>query len=152
AAIMTPIDGATAASPDPMASATSVTTKIRSLPIMSPTRPRIGVVTDADGRYAVSTHVAVSWDVCNCSCTVVSTGTTSDCNSAYAPTPAASTANVTRLCRPGGTTSRNPQTPQRPRPSLILAPLLRPVRRIFVCPQASKSQTHYAPNGVVAPP
>ena len=50
ATIITPIVGATAASSEPTASATSVATKIRSLPIMSPTRPRIGVITDADSR------------------------------------------------------------------------------------------------------
>ena len=49
------------------------------------------LVRDA-GRRAV----AVACDVCNCACTVVSTGTTSDCSSAYAATPAESTANVTR--------------------------------------------------------
>jgi hypothetical protein len=43
----------------------------------------------------VSTHVAAACDVCSCCCTVVSTGITSDCNSAYAAMPAASTVNVT---------------------------------------------------------
>ena len=95
ATIITPIDGASAASSDPTASATSVATKTRSLPIMSPTRPRIGVMIDADSRYAVSTQVTASCAVCSSCCTVVSTGTTSDCSSANAPTPAASTANVT---------------------------------------------------------
>ena len=50
ATIMIPMFGARAASTDPTASATSVTTKTRSLPIMSPTRPRIGVKIDADSR------------------------------------------------------------------------------------------------------
>ncbi len=50
AAISTQIDEATAASSDPPASAARVTTKIRSLPIMSPTRPMIGVKIDADSR------------------------------------------------------------------------------------------------------
>ena len=49
----------------------------------------------ADSRYAVSTQVTVSCEVCSSCCTVVSTGTTSDCSSANAPIPAASTANVT---------------------------------------------------------
>ena len=95
AAIITPIDEASAASSDPAASAASDATKTRSLPYMSPTRPRIGVAIDADSRYAVSTHVTEACDVCSSCCTVVSTGSTSDCNSAKAPIPAASTANVT---------------------------------------------------------
>ena len=82
--------------PSPPPTAVSEATKTRSLPIMSPTRPSIGVITDAESRYAVSTHVAVSCEVRNCPAIVVSTGTTSDWSSAYAPTPAASTANVTR--------------------------------------------------------
>ena len=95
ATIMTPIDGAIAASSDPAASAPSAMTKTRSLPIMSPTRPRIGVQIDADSRYAVSTQVTASCVVCSSCCTVVSTGMTSDCSSAYAATPTARTANVT---------------------------------------------------------
>jgi hypothetical protein len=95
ATIRTPIDDATAASSEPTASATSVATKTCSLPTMSPTRPRIGVMIDADSRYAVSTHVAALCVVCSSCCTVVSTGITSDCSSANAATPAASTANVT---------------------------------------------------------
>jgi hypothetical protein len=50
AAISTPIEELTAASSEPAASATCAATKTRSLPIMSPTRPRIGVMTDADSR------------------------------------------------------------------------------------------------------
>jgi len=65
ATIMTPMEGASAASSEPAASAISVATKTRSLPIMSPTRPRIGVMIDADSRYAVRTHVAVPWVVCS---------------------------------------------------------------------------------------
>src|SRR5215472_162267 len=95
ATIITPIEGASAAISDPTASATSVATKTRSLPYMSPTRPRIGVAIEADNRYAVSTQVTAACDVCSSCCTVVSTGITSDCSSANAPTPAASTANVT---------------------------------------------------------
>jgi hypothetical protein len=49
---------------------------------------------EAESKYAVSTQVAALCDVCSCCCTVVSTGITSDCSSANAPTPAASTANV----------------------------------------------------------
>ena len=58
ATIRTPIDVASAASSEPTARAASVTTKTRFLPNMSPTRPRIGVMIDADSRYAVSTQVA----------------------------------------------------------------------------------------------
>ena len=50
---------------------------------------------DAESRYAVRTHVAAACVVRSSCCTVVRTGMTSDCNSANAPTPAASTANVT---------------------------------------------------------
>jgi hypothetical protein len=50
ATIMTAIEGAIAARNDPTASATSVATNTRSLPFMSPIRPRIGVMTDADSR------------------------------------------------------------------------------------------------------
>jgi hypothetical protein len=50
ATIMTPIDGASAAMSEPIASAISVATKTRFLPVMSPTRPRIGVMIDADSR------------------------------------------------------------------------------------------------------
>ena len=50
ATIMTPIEGATAASSEPAASAISVATKTRFLPVMSPIRPRIGVMIDADSR------------------------------------------------------------------------------------------------------
>ena len=50
---------------------------------------------DADSRYAVSTQVTVLCVVCSSCWTVVSTGITSDCSSANAPTPMASTAKVT---------------------------------------------------------
>ena len=50
---------------------------------------------DADSRYAVSTHVTAFCVVCSSFATVVSTGITSDCSSAYAPMPTASIANVT---------------------------------------------------------
>ena len=98
ATIRTPIDGATAASSEPTASATSVATKTRFLPVMSPIRPRIGVMIDADSRYAVSTQVTALCVVCSWCWTVVSTGITSDCNNAKAATPMASTAKVTGGC------------------------------------------------------
>ena len=50
AAISTPMLGATAASSEPTARALSATTSIRSLPTLSPTRPMIGVNTDAESR------------------------------------------------------------------------------------------------------
>ncbi len=98
ATIRTPIEGASAASSEPTASAMSVATKTRFLPVMSPTRPRIGVMIDADSRYAVSTQVTALCVVCSSCCTVVSTGITSDCSSANAATPMASTAKVTGGC------------------------------------------------------
>jgi hypothetical protein len=56
----------------------------------------IGVKTDADRRYAVSTQVTLFCDVCSPAWIVGSTGITSDCSSAKPPTAAASTAKVTR--------------------------------------------------------
>ena len=50
---------------------------------------------DADSRYAVSTQVTALCVVCSSCWTVVSTGINSDCNSAKAATPMASTAKVT---------------------------------------------------------
>lgn len=50
AMMRTPMFGAMAASRQPRASAASATTSIRSLPTMSPTRPRIGVKIDAESR------------------------------------------------------------------------------------------------------
>ena len=50
ATIMTPIDGASPASSEPTARAASVATKTRFLPVMSPIRPRIGVMIAADSR------------------------------------------------------------------------------------------------------
>ena len=64
AMISTVIEWASPATTEPAASAASVTTSIRSLPTMSPTRPRIGVKIDADSRNAVSTQVTVFWVVC----------------------------------------------------------------------------------------
>src|SRR3984957_15523699 len=95
ATIITPRLGATAASTDPTARPASAATKTHFLPIMSPSRPRIGVMTEADSRYAVSTHVTALCEVCSSTCTVLSTGITSDCSSANAPMPIASTPNVT---------------------------------------------------------
>ncbi len=96
AAIRTPMVGATAARNEPTASAPSATTSIRSLPTLSPTRPTIGVNTDADSRYAVSTQVTVAWSVSRPRSMVASTGVTIDCSSEKEPTPTQSTANVRR--------------------------------------------------------
>ena len=95
AMIITVIEEATAASSEPTASAASVSTNTRFLPAMSPIRPRIGVITEADSRYAVSTQVTAACVVCSWCCTVVSTGITSDWSRANAATPSASTPNVT---------------------------------------------------------
>ena len=73
---------ASAASSEPAARAPSVTTKTRSLPMMSPTRPMIGVKIDADSRYAVRTQVTVFWVVCKSSWIVGRTGVTRDWSSA----------------------------------------------------------------------
>jgi len=64
-----------------VARASRVTTSIRSLPTMSPTRPRMGVKIDADSRNTVSSQVAVDWEVCRSTWKVWSTGTTRDCSS-----------------------------------------------------------------------
>ena len=48
--INTPIECASPAITDPKARANKVTTSIRSLPTMSPTRPRMGVKIEADSR------------------------------------------------------------------------------------------------------
>ncbi len=96
ATIITPIESVSAAINEPTVSAASVTTSMRSLPTLSPIRPRIGVATEADNRYPVISHVAVLCVVCRAGMSRASTGTTIDCNSAYAEIPSSSTAN-TRL-------------------------------------------------------
>jgi len=50
ARINTVMEWATPARAEPAARASNVTTSIRSLPTMSPTRPRMGVKIDADSR------------------------------------------------------------------------------------------------------
>ena len=50
AKISTPMLGASAATSEPTASVPSATTSIRSLPTLSPTRPMIGVNTEAESR------------------------------------------------------------------------------------------------------
>ena len=94
--ISTPIDCANPASTVPAARQSIVTTSIRSLPTMSPTRPKIGVKIEADNKNAVSNQVTVLWDVCRSRWKVESTGTTRDCNSAYAVTASIRTTKVAR--------------------------------------------------------
>ena len=50
ATISTPMLGASAAISEPTVSAASAKTSIRSLPTLSPTRPMIGVKTEAESR------------------------------------------------------------------------------------------------------
>ena len=88
--------GASAATSEPTARAPSANTSIRSLPILSPIRPMIGVKTDADSRYAVSSQVTVRWSVSSAAWMVGRTGLTIDWSSEKAETPAHSTAKVTR--------------------------------------------------------
>ena len=56
----------------------------------------IGVQTDAERRYAVSTQVTVAWSVCSAPSMVGSTGLTIDWSSENDATPRQSTTNVTR--------------------------------------------------------
>ena len=68
----------TAASSVPPARITSVNSSRRSLPYMSPSRPRIAVPTDAESRYAVSSQVMPVSVVCRSCCIVGSAGTTAE--------------------------------------------------------------------------
>ncbi len=78
AAIITPMDGATAASRDPAASRARVITRARRRPIMSPKRPMIGVAIEALSRYAVTSQATELPDESRPSLMVESTGITSD--------------------------------------------------------------------------
>ena len=69
---------------------------MRSLPIMSPMRPTIGVKIEAESRYAVTTQVTVFWDVCMLAWIVGRAGITRDWSSAKAEAPSSSTKNVSR--------------------------------------------------------
>ena len=71
-----------------------MTTSIRSLPTMSPTRPRMGVKIEADSRKTVTTQVTVVWVVWRSCWMVGRTGVTSDWSSAYDETPSSSTTKV----------------------------------------------------------
>ena len=67
----------------------------RSLPYWSPSRPTIGVATDATSRNTVSTQVAQVVDVCSERCSTGSAGTTIVCMSANAVHATARIASVT---------------------------------------------------------
>ena len=56
----------------------------------------IGVKTDAESRYAVSTQVTVFWSVLSSVSISDSTGIVSDCMSVYDETATARTANVSQ--------------------------------------------------------
>src|SRR3954451_538853 len=70
----------------------------RSLPYMSPSRPKIGVATDALIRYEVRIHVAVVSEMPRSFWISGSAGATSDCSSANASPAVASTASVSMGC------------------------------------------------------
>ena len=59
-------------------------------------RPMIGVNTEAESRYAVSTQVTVTWSVSSAASMVGSTGLTMDCSNENEETPAQRTTKVTR--------------------------------------------------------
>ena len=82
ATIITPIEVASAASSVPNASTTRTTTIVRFLPYMSPSRPALGVTTDALSRYAVRIQAAPAVVVSRSCWIVSSAGATSDCSSA----------------------------------------------------------------------
>lgn len=90
------IELASAAINTPIASTARVMTRRRSFPIMSPTRPMMGVKIDAERRYAVTIHVTVFCVVCRLDWIVGSAGITSDCRSPNADAPRTSTMKVTR--------------------------------------------------------
>lgn len=52
---------------------------MRFLPYLSPSRASVGVHTDADSRYAVSTQVTFACDVWKAACSVGSTGNSRHC-------------------------------------------------------------------------
>jgi hypothetical protein len=95
-AISSQIVGAAAARADPMAMAPSATSRVRSFPAMSPTRPSKGVATEAVSSQAVITQVTVLGEVCRSDWMVGSTGVTRDCSREIDAVAAASTAKMTR--------------------------------------------------------
>ena len=78
ARMITPRELDTAARRVPAARITSVHSSMRSLPYMSPSRPRIAVPTEAESRYAVSSQVMPVSFVCNACSIVGSAGTTDE--------------------------------------------------------------------------
>ena len=79
-AIITPMSGASADTRLPAAIAPRTTSRVFSLPIMSPTRPMIGVATEAESSQAMRTQETPAWLVCRACWTVGSTGLISDCS------------------------------------------------------------------------
>ncbi len=73
---------ARAASSVPPASPVSTTRSVRFLPNMSPTRPAIGVATEAARRYVVKIHATPVGLVSSSFCSVGRAGTTRDCSMA----------------------------------------------------------------------
>ena len=71
-------------------------TRIFSLPIMSPTRPRVGVAMAALNRYAVNSQLAPLSDVCNVCSSWGMAGMMSDCSRLNASAAVARVAKVTR--------------------------------------------------------
>ena len=95
ATIITEIEVASPASAVPAARTTSTITSKRFLPNMSPSRPAIGVTTEALRRYALRIHAAPAVVVRRSCWIAKSAGATSDCRSAYATAASASSVNVT---------------------------------------------------------
>src|SRR5262249_60985829 len=79
----------------PNARPASVITSTGFFPYMSPSRPAIGVTTEAASRYAVKTQATPVVEVCRSFCSTGSAGTTSDCRSAYAAPASERTARRT---------------------------------------------------------
>ncbi len=89
-------DEAIAETKVPIPSRASTIRSSRSLPYMSPSRPMMGVVTEALKRKAVRTQPTELSLVCRDSWICGSAGTTSDCSSAYAIPPSERTARIVR--------------------------------------------------------
>ena len=94
ATIISGSEWTTAASRLPAARPHSATTSTRFLPNMSPSRPAIGVTTDAASRYDVKIHATPEVDVCRSCWSTGSAGTTSDWSIAYAPPLSESTPRI----------------------------------------------------------
>ncbi len=93
-AIRTSIECESAQTSEPSAKTESAITSMRSLPNMSPSRPTIGVETDAVSRKPVSTKVTVVVDVPNSSWIAGSAGATIVCCRAKASAATSSTPRV----------------------------------------------------------